>query len=279
MAVQCRETVLAGAGLYTPNERSKVTIEIEGRLECSQGKRLLPKQTQELVLGEADDTATAGLERLISTMRVGEVAECAVQCSELPGLPFQLVQGADSCQVSLVWYIVKLVSCTRASDSWNMSPSGKLELAEHHKAVGNERFKAGSHSAAASRYSKALKYLITIPPQSTTEEEKDRHKELKMMCLLNLAACQLKLKIFNCAAKNCSKVLETDPGNVKALYRRGQALMYMNDLSSAQRDLEEARNIDRSSKAVNDALRELASREQLQRRHYQQALKSMFGGK
>lgn len=273
-----KRVVKEGAGLYKPNERGRVTIEVEGRLGDGRGSALLPRQTRELVLREADDEATEAIEGCIRTMRVGEVAEFTVGNGTLPGPPIELVRGAQSPQ-SPVWYSIRLVSSTRAKESWRLSTREKLEVAGHHKAVGNERFKAGNHSVAGKRYSKALKYLISINPVRLSDEERDQVKQLKVTCLSNLAASQLKLKIFHYANTNCSKVLEADPDNLKALYRRGQALMFMNDYDSARVDLERAQRLDPSSRAVSELLRELSSREQQKKRHYHQALKSMFGGK
>jgi hypothetical protein len=39
---------------------------------------------------------------------------------------------------------------------------------------------------------------------------------------LNLAAAHLKLRDWRAAATQAGKVLESEPGNVKALYRRAQ---------------------------------------------------------
>ena len=267
------------SSLYKPNELSKVTIELEGRLGSREGHVLLPRQTQELTIGEADDEATVGLERLITTLRVGESNDYVINCTTLPCPPLQLAQGVANCLQDPVWYNIRLVNCIRAEESWRMVPHEKLECASHHKVIGNERFKTGKHCAAARRYSKALKYLISISPLCASNEEKQEAAELKMTCLLNLAACQLKLNAFHKACKNCSKVLETHPGNLKALYRRGQALMFMNDLDSARRDLKEAQSLDPNNRAVNDILKQLQSKYQQQNKHYHTALKSMFSGK
>ena len=273
-----KKVVKEGSGLYKPNDRSSVTIELQGRLRDGQGIPLLPRQTRELILGEADDEATEAVERCIQSMRVGEVAEFTVDTNTLPGPPLELVRGSKNPQAP-VWYSIRLVSNERAKETWWMSAGEKLDVASRHKVVGNEKYKAGIHFAAAKRYSVALKYLISISPMKLSDEERDQTRELKTTCLSNLAACQLKLKIHDSAAKNCSKVLETDPDNLKALYRRGQALMFMNEHDSSREDLERARRLNPNSRAVSDLLKELQSREQQQKRHYHEALRSMFGRK
>lgn len=59
---------------------------------------------------------------------------------------------------------------------------------------------------------------------SFSDEEKQQAKVLKITCNLNNAACKLKLKEYKQAEKLCSKVLELDSKNVKALYRRVASL-------------------------------------------------------
>jgi len=52
-------------------------------------------------------------------------------------------------------------------------------------------------------------------------------KELRRSTWLNLAAVELKLQQWKEAHNHAGKVLEMDPSNVKALYRRAQALVGM----------------------------------------------------
>lgn len=59
---------------------------------------------------------------------------------------------------------------------------------------------------------------------SFSDEEKQQAKVLKITCNLNNAACKLKLKEYKQAEKLCSKGLELDSKNVKALYRRVASL-------------------------------------------------------
>jgi len=57
------------------------------------------------------------------------------------------------------------------------------------------------------------------------------------ICLLNFSACQLKLKNYESVVEHCSEVLQNDPENVKAFYRRGKAYSLMNSkLELAKKD-------------------------------------------
>lgn len=79
---------------------------------------------------------------------------------------------------------------------------------------------------------------------SFSDDEKQQAKLLKVTSNLNNAACKLKLKEYKEAAKLCSKVLEIDSKNVKALYRRAQAYIQLVDLDLAELDIKKALEID-----------------------------------
>ena len=77
-----------------------------------------------------------------------------------------------------------------------------------------------------------------------SEDEKQRTKMLKISCNLNNAACKLKLRDYKQAVKLCTKVLDADGKNVKALYRRAQAYIQLVDLDLAEMDIKKALEID-----------------------------------
>lgn len=57
---------------------------------------------------------------------------------------------------------------------------------------------------------------------SFTPEEEAELVAVKMKCLNNLAASQLKLDHYEAALKSCNQVLELQPDNIKALFRKGK---------------------------------------------------------
>lgn len=73
---------------------------------------------------------------------------------------------------------------------------------------------------------------------------------MKVACNLNNAACKLKLKDYKQAEKLCTKVLDLDGRNVKALYRRAQAYIQMADLDLAEFDIKKALEIDPDNRDV-----------------------------
>ena len=90
----------------------------------------------------------------------------------------------------------------------------------------------GEHSSAIKKYTKALSYLaeMTSPDagmaqelSSSNAEVSQQLKAVAVPCLLNRAACSLKLQQPREAIMDCHNVLQTDSTNTKALFRKGQA--------------------------------------------------------
>ena len=269
------KTVLKeGTGLNKPADRSSATVELTGRYSINLDNVPVPIQQLTLTLGEANDEGTYQLERFIATMRTGERSEFTGVFS-LPGPPVVVQSELGESPIALK-YTIQLVSFQRAKDSWKLGFEEKLSIANHHKSIGNERFREGQYCAAARRYSKALKYIISINPNCVSDGEIEMVYDLKKSCLSNLAVCQLNLKLYDYVVKNCSKVLSMEPNHVKALFRRGKSYMYMGDNESARKDLERAKELDKNNRSVIELLKELTSREIQEKRHYHQALKKMF---
>ena len=220
--------------------------------------------------GEASDILSDILEECICTMRLGEKCELKLQPQilkevDIPGLP------KDECSVT---FSIHIASFVRGKELWELTDEEKLDLARRHKATGTEKFRRGDVKAAAMCYSKALKHLVSANDMS--------HKDitaLRLVLLLNLAACQLKFQHNHHAAINCSKVLDLKPDNVKALYRRGQALTNMNDFDKAREDLLKARQLEPGNRAIDELIRVLELKRQNHKEKIRDALKTMFGGK
>jgi serine/threonine protein kinase len=117
--------------------------------------------------------------------------------------------------------------------------SGHIVAVEQLKATGNDFFKQKLYAPAAASYTDAL---MALGPHGAgsgggTRAESDAKAALRVTCLLNRAACRLKVREFSGAAEDCSQVLAGDPDNVKALFRRGQALVELQRLEEAKADL------------------------------------------
>ncbi|KAL3850441.1 hypothetical protein ACJIZ3_012323 [Penstemon smallii] len=245
-----------GEGYEKPNEGAIVKLKLIGKLQ--DGTVFIKKgyadgdlfefKTDEGKDEEVIEQVIEGLDRAVITMKKGEVALLIIAPEYAFGTSESLQELATIPPNSTVYYDVELVSFDKEKESWDMNTEEKIEAAGKKKEEGNALFKAGKYVRASKRYEKAAKYIEY--DTSFSEDEKKQSKALKVTCNLNNAACKLKLKDYKQAEKLCTKVLELESTNVKALYRRSQAYMNLADLDLAEFDIKKALEIDPDNRDV-----------------------------
>ncbi|KAK4378108.1 hypothetical protein RND71_004404 [Anisodus tanguticus] len=227
-----KKLIKAGEGYDHPNEGSLARVIYIEKLE--DGTVLESKGSDEepfeyvCLEGQLNES----LDRAIMTMRKGEEAIVTI--------------NSDS-----VLYEIKLVDFNKEKPFWKMDTKEKLEACEKIKNEGNVLFKDGKFQCASRKYEKecnsfsslnALKFIQF--DHSFNEDEKYRANTLRLSCYLNNAACKLKMGEHQEASKLCSKVIEYEPCNVKALFRRAQAYLRINELEKSEIDIRKALEID-----------------------------------
>ncbi|XP_067163841.1 mitochondrial import receptor subunit TOM34 isoform X2 [Apteryx mantelli] len=107
------------------------------------------------------------------------------------------------------------------------------------KEEGNELVKKGNHKKAIEKYSESLK--------------------LKQECATytNRALCYLTLKQYKEAVQDCTEALRLEPNNVKAFYRRAQALKELKDYKSSIADINSLLKTEPKNTAALRLLQEL----------------------
>ncbi|KAL3604675.1 hypothetical protein D5086_005534 [Populus alba] len=232
-----------GDGYERPNEGAVVKVKLIGKLQDGTVFFKKGQDDSELFEFKTDEEQVIdGLDRAVSTMKKGELALLTIA----PEYAFGSSESQQELAVvppnSTVCYEIELVSFDKEKESWDMNTDEKIEAAGKKKEEGNVLFKAGKYVKASKRYEKAVKFIEY--DSSFREEEKKQAKALKVACNLNNAACKLKLKDYKQAEKLCTKVLELESRNVKALYRRAQAYIQLADLDLAEFDIKKALEID-----------------------------------
>ncbi|XP_022953866.1 peptidyl-prolyl cis-trans isomerase FKBP62-like [Cucurbita moschata] len=239
-----------GEGYEKPNDGAIVKVKLTGKL--GDGKVFLRKGYDD---GEEpfefktdEEQVIDGLDKAVATMKKGEIALVTIAQEYAFGSSESLQELAVVPPNSTVYYEVELVAFDKEKESWDMNNQEKVEAAGKKKEEGNVLFKSGKFARASKRYEKAVKFIEY--DSSFSEDEKKQAKALKVACNLNNAACKLKLKQYNEAEKLCTKVLELESSNVKALYRRAQAYIELADFDLAEFDIKKALDIDPNNRDV-----------------------------
>ncbi|KAK9664517.1 hypothetical protein RND81_14G047800 [Saponaria officinalis] len=238
-----------GEGYDRPNDGAVVQVKLLGKLQ--DGTVFVKKGFEEdppLEFKVDEEQVIDGLDRAVTTMKKGEIALLTVQPEYAFGASGSIQELATVPPNATVFYEIEMVSFTKEKESWDMNTPEKIEAATKKKEEGNTLFKAGKYERASKRYEKAVKYIEY--DSSFEDEEKKQAKALKISCNLNAAACKLKLKEYKQAEKLCTKVLELDSNNVKALYRRAQAYIHLVDLELAETDIKKALEIEPENREV-----------------------------
>ncbi|CAH8541190.1 unnamed protein product [Schistosoma turkestanicum] len=113
----------------------------------------------------------------------------------------------------------------------------RQKLAEREKEKGNESFKSGDYADALRYYKRSLIMHKTNAVYN------------------NRALIYLRQKQWNQAVNDCTKVLKTEPDNLKALFRRSQANFELDNLEQAEKDLTKLTDQDPTNVQAQELLR------------------------
>ncbi|XP_058131763.1 sperm-associated antigen 1 [Dasypus novemcinctus] len=116
-------------------------------------------------------------------------------------------------------------------------------LATREKEKGNEAFNSGDYEEAVMYYTRSISVLPTVVAYN------------------NRAQAEIKLQNWNSAFQDCEKVLELEPGNLKALLRRATTYKHQNKYQEAIDDLNKVLDVepdnDLAKKILSEVEREL----------------------
>ncbi|XP_048822833.1 protein unc-45 homolog B isoform X2 [Lagopus muta] len=113
------------------------------------------------------------------------------------------------------------------------------------KEEGNKYFQASDYERAAESYTKAMKL------------NKDR--ALQAVLYRNRAACFLKKEEYAKAASDASRAIDINSSDIKALYRRSQALEKLGKLDQAFKDAQKCATMEPRNKNFQETLRRLGA--------------------
>ncbi|XP_036686649.1 sperm-associated antigen 1 [Balaenoptera musculus] len=124
-------------------------------------------------------------------------------------------------------------------DTAGLTEKEKDFLATHEKEKGNEAFNSGDYEEAVMYYTRSISVLPTVAAYN------------------NRAQAELKLQNWNSAFQDCEKVLELEPGNLKALLRRATTYKHQNKLQEAIKDLNKVLAVEPDNELAKKTLLEV----------------------
>ncbi|XP_055638137.1 FK506-binding protein 59 isoform X2 [Toxorhynchites rutilus septentrionalis] len=226
-----------GEGKKTPNDGALVKVDLVGRHEG----RIFEERNVEFNIGEGEIAGVvSGVELALEKFKKVETSKLIIK----PQFAFG-EKGNPELGVppnATVEYTVTLNEFEREIDSWKLDDEERLAQGKLFKERGTNYFKENKFSIALKMYEKSLGFLSS----SDSEES----KQLKLAIYLNIALCQQKMSNFDDAKDACNEALNIDNKNVKALYRRGQALLSLGDFERALEDFSAVQEIEPENKAA-----------------------------
>ncbi|XP_048657878.1 sperm-associated antigen 1 [Marmota marmota marmota] len=127
----------------------------------------------------------------------------------------------------------------RKVDTAGLSEKDRGLLAIREKEKGNEAFNSGDYEEAVMYYTRSISALPTVAAYN------------------NRAQAEIKLQNWNSAFQDCEKVLQLEPGNIKALLRRATTYKHQNKLQEAIEDLRKVLDVEPDNDLAKKTLSEV----------------------
>ncbi|TRY55055.1 hypothetical protein DNTS_020783 [Danionella cerebrum] len=236
-----------GEGYNNPNEGATVQVHVQGW--C--GGRLFDSRDVTFTVGESDDVGIPlGVDRAMEKMQKGEC--CLLYLKPKYAYGKEGKKEYDIGSNAELLYEVTLNNFEKARESWEMDLNEKLERALLVKQKGTQYFKAGRYSYAVIQYQQMVNWLEM--EGGTQREQHQNIQALLLVAHLNLALCYLRLREYSQTVENCNKVMELDPENEKALYRRGEARLLRNEFSLALVDFRQVLRVNSFNSAARSQI-------------------------
>ncbi|XP_055534285.1 peptidyl-prolyl cis-trans isomerase FKBP8 [Wyeomyia smithii] len=269
-----------------PESRDIAVINFTGRLEDG----TLVEQEQNYVVQIDDVEVVQGLDMALKLMNVGEQAEVVVDARFAYGE--QGLKDEDHPERNVppnakIIYTVELLSTKEENDLECKSYAARKEIGNKKRLRGNFWMKRQEYNLAIQSYRRALEYLdeseggITNPTSSgdlePTNAELQDLLEDRMKVYNNLALAQLKIAAYDAASKSVDHVLQCQPNNAKALFRKGKIMDAKGDTKAAITLLQKAATIDEDDKLIQSELSKLILKSKREARNEKDLYQKMLG--
>ena len=184
-------------------------------------------------------------------------------------------------------YTVELLSAHEETDLEKTSYESRKEVGNKKRERGNFFFERQEFNSAIQLYRRALEYLdeseggITNPTpdgeMETTNAQLQELLEDRIKVYNNMAQAQMKIQAYDAALKSIDTVLQCQPNNVKALFRKGKILEGKADVAGAIPLLRKAATLDPENKSIQNELSRLILKSKREARNEKDLYQKMLG--
>jgi len=220
---------------------------------------------------------------------------------------FNSKEGGEPLWVTIV-AVVQLVNLVQAEPLWRWFPETRLARAKDHYAAAVNLFKLSRWLDAFHLFQAAHRLALLAIGVKEKEDKKLKagHQKsledhtsstssqlrsgdrtlaaaslaeawkLRTSCCNNLAACHFQWGNHASVVQLSTVVLQVDPNQVKALYRRGVSYLEMKEFDFAERDLVAAHKVEPSNRAVSEALGQVKLRKKREQASMQAKMSKLF---
>uniref|UniRef100_A0A1A9W8Z5 AIP/AIPL N-terminal FKBP-type PPIase domain-containing protein n=1 Tax=Glossina brevipalpis TaxID=37001 RepID=A0A1A9W8Z5_9MUSC len=166
-------------------------------------------------------------------------------------------------------FIIELISVELPEhyqkETWQLTDNEKLKTVTKLKEEGNQLYKSGDYEKAEECYRQAVSIIEQLMLKEKPHDiEWLELAKLKIPVLLNYAQCRLLSNDYYAVIEHCNEILQLDPDNVKAYYRRGKAHFGAWNPEEARKDFQRTVELDpmlqkmigKELKAIDEAQQE-----------------------
>jgi len=213
----------------------------------------------QFTLGEGSEyQLPEGVDRALRRINKGEKCRIVLKGNRYtygsnPPPDFNLLPNAQ------ITFTLFLKDFEKVKASWEMSETEKLDGAQKLKDRGNDFLAQGKLGLALNKYNGII-LLLEHATKPSSEELASEYEKTLIAGWLNCALINLRDGENSECIKNCEKVLAKAPANVKALYRKAQALQKRNDFEEAIETYKRVGDVDPSNKAAVQSIAECKER-------------------
>ncbi|XP_033847914.1 peptidyl-prolyl cis-trans isomerase FKBP8 [Periophthalmus magnuspinnatus] len=267
-----KKVLVPGKGRDSRPQRGQ-NVKINLKTALNDGTIVVERSDLSFTLGDGD--VIQALDLTVQLMELGEKALVLTDAKYAYGS-----QGSFDPEVppnAEVLLEVELLEATDSPDLELLPPKKKIALADHKRERGNVHYQRGDYAFAVNSYSIAMQITDSSSKVDITTEEENELVDVKVKCLNNMAAAQLKLDHYDAALKSCISALSHQPDNVKALFRMGKVLALQGKYTEAIQTLRKALKLEPSNKTIHAELSKLVKKHSEQKGAEQAMYKKMLG--